>query len=223
MSGSDFSSCKVMTKSPSWGIMDILIWKLVPETFGGRVRYIQRFKDAWVSHNGLNIRMASLAYKLPEELLAGVCWIEVAGDPNFIDKIAFEVRSFDWSGPEFIDKKFTVTNPPDKTSFGFVSIQLRTAAATLGLDVRKMTTSQLRMLADCIERDSYNIRLVARHLRQLADYDRLPSTLRKEESKIIGARYHRGIKPTLEEIKRNTSYGDFIVRNWQKFHRLVWG
>lgn len=222
MSEYDFSACKVMTKSPSWGIMDIMIWKLVPETFGGGVSYIQKFKDAWVTHNSLTIRMAASEYQLPAELLAGVCWIEVGGDPNFIDKVAFEVRSFDWSGPEFVDRNLTITSPPEKTSFGFVSIQLRTAAATLGLDAKKMTTSQLRELADCIERDVYNIKLVARHLRQLADYDNLPTPLRMEDIRIIGARYNRGVRPTLEEIKRNTSYGDFIVRHWQRFHKLVW-
>lgn len=37
---------------------------------------------------------------MPPELIAGVGWIEVAGDPNFIDRVAFEVRSFDWSGPK---------------------------------------------------------------------------------------------------------------------------
>jgi len=29
------------------------------------------------------------------------------------------------------------------------------------------------------------------------------------------------IIPTLAEIKRNTSYGDFIVKHWQRFNKLV--
>lgn len=46
---------------------------------------------------------AASRYNLPAELLAGVCWIEVAGDPSFIDRVAFEVRAFDWSGPDWVD------------------------------------------------------------------------------------------------------------------------
>jgi hypothetical protein len=102
-------------------------------------------------------------------------------------------------------------------------MQLRTAARTLGLDVSKMDMNQLRTLANCLEKDVYNINLVAQHLRQLADYDKLPSALSMEDVRIIGARYNRGLIPTLEEIKRNTSYGDFIVNHWQRFSRLIWG
>ena len=48
-------------------------------------------------------------------------------------------------------------------------------------------------------------------------------SLSMEDVRIIGARYNRGLIPTLEEIKRNTSYGDFIVNHWQRFSRLIWG
>lgn len=223
MSDNDLSVCKPMESSPSWGLIDVFIWKVISDKFGGGIGYIQKFKDAWVIHNKNAIRTAAERYSLPVELLAGVCWIEVGGDPNFIDRVAFEVRAFDWSGPAFVDRHLTITNPPEKTSFGFVSMQLRTAARTLGLDVSKMDMNQLRTLANCLEKDVYNINLVAQHLRQLADYDKLPSALSMEDVRIIGARYNRGLIPTLEEIKRNTSYGDFIVNHWQRFSRLIWG
>lgn len=210
-----------MTKSPVWGVMDVLQWKLVPEKWEGGVGYIQKFKDSWVIHNRLTIKFAAAEFKLPTELLAGVCWIEVGGDPNFIDNVAFEVRAFDWSGPEYVDRYLTLTSPPEKTSFGFVSMQLRTAAKTLGLDATKMKDSDLRRLAACLEKDSYNISLVARHLRELADYDNLPSQLSMDDIRVVGARYNRGIIPMLAEIKRNTSYGDFIVKHWQRFNKLV--
>ncbi|AXY33098.1 hypothetical protein [Yersinia pseudotuberculosis] len=223
MNGRSFLKCNISNKSPTWGMLDIFMWKVIPNKFGGGKNYIQRFKDAWVIHNKTSIRIAAETYRLPVELLAGVCWIEVGGDPNFIDRVAFEVRSFDWSGPDYVDKNLTITSPPEKTSFGFVSIQLRTAAKTIGLDPIKMNSSQLRALANCIEKDIYNIDLVAKHLRQLANYDNLPSKLRMDDIKIIGARYNRGIIPTLEEIKRNTSYGNFIVNHWQRFNKLIWG
>lgn len=40
--------------------------------------------------------------------------------------------------------------------------------------------------------------------------------------KIIGARYNRGTNPSLESIKKDTRYGDFIIRNWQHFNILLW-
>lgn len=214
-------ACNTQNTSPVWGVLDLFRWKLVPERFGGGKDYIQRFKDAWVQHNKHAIQGAAGTNRLPVELLAGVCWIEVGGDPNFIDRVAFEVRSFDWSGPPIVDRCLTMTRIPTKTSFGAVSIQLRTAAQTFGLNPDSMTHTQLRNLANCLQRDAYNINTVAHHLRQLADHDKFSSPLTLEQVRVVGARYNRGIGLTLDKIKQNTSYGDFIVNNWSRFSRLV--
>lgn len=207
-----------------WGITDLFAWKLVPEKLGGGIPYIQKFKDAWVSHNKAHIIKSAAAYNLPPELLAGVCWIEVGGDPSFIDGIAFEVRSFDWSGPQWIDEHMTITNQPAKTSFGPVSMQLRTAAETLGFDPAKMRYSELKKLASCLQRDVYNIQIVARHLRQLVEHDKFQNDLPRltmDQVKIVGARYNRGVGLSLDSIKKNTSYGSFIVNFWPRFSGLI--
>jgi hypothetical protein len=217
----DEFNCKATNNSPTWGLIDVFYWLAVPSRFGGGRPYIQQFKDAWVMHNKTYIQAAATKNDLPLELLAGVCWIEVGGDPNFIDRVAFEVRSFDWSGPPVIDQYLTITRNPTKTSFGSVSIQLRTAAQTLGLSPSEMTNTQLRSLADCLERDVYNIDTVASHLRQLADHDHFSRPLTMENIRIVGARYNRGTGLTVEEIKKDTSYGNFIVNNWQRFSQLV--
>lgn len=213
--------CKASNTSPRWQIFDLFMWKIVPERFGGGASYIQKFKDAWVRHNKTFIHTAAINSGLPVELLAGVCWIEVGGDPNFIDRVAFDIRTFDWSGPQFVDKNLSMTSRPEKTSFGSVSMQIRTAAKTLGLDISQMTTSQLRTLSYCLEGDVYNIEIVALHLRQLADHDKFPRKLNIEQVRVIGARYNRGMEISLKEIKKNTSYGDFIVNHWQRFSQLI--
>jgi hypothetical protein len=213
--------CNISNHSPRWQVIDLLMWKIVPSRFGGGKEYIQKFKDSWIQHNKFSIRTAAINNNLPVELLAGVCWIEVGGDPNFIDRVAFEVRAFDWSGPDVIDKYLAVTNQPEKTSFGSVSMQVRTAARTIGLDISNMTSAQMRMLSHCLEGDVYNIDVVATHLRQLAEYDNFPPPLNIEQVRIIGARYNRGIELSIESIKKNTSYGDFIVKHWQRFSQLV--
>ncbi|MCX7113924.1 MAG: hypothetical protein NTX45_28400 [Proteobacteria bacterium] len=216
--------CNESNNSPTWGLVDLFAWKLLPERFGGGIGYIQRFKDAWVQHNKAQIKVAAAQYNMPPELLAGVCWIEVGGDPNFIDRVAFEVRSFDWSGPEWVDKNLTITKNPLKTSFGSVSIQLRTAAETLGLDPSAMLTIQQRNLAACLQKDIFNIQIVAQHLRKLIDHDglqKIPPLLDMDQVRIVGARYNRGIGLSLEDIKKNMSYGNFIVKIWPRFTNLL--
>jgi hypothetical protein len=217
-------SCDQTNNSPTGGLIDLLRWKLVPEKLGGGIPYIQKFKDAWVKHKKIQISAMAQRYKMPPELLAGVCSIEVAGDPNFIDRMAFEVRSFDWSGPKWVDENLTTTSHPSKTSFGSVSVQLRTAAHTLGLNPADMSSSQLRNLSICLEKDVFNIAAAARHLRQLIDYDGLqkkPPFLTMETVKIVGARYNRGMGLSLEQIRKNTSYGNFIVKFWRRFSTLL--
>ena len=202
----------------------MLMWKLVPERWGGGKSYIQKFKDGWVAHSRAAIRVAARDQGFPPELLAGVCWIEVAGDPSGIDRLAFEVRAFDWSGPDWIDRNMTLTNTPAKTSFGAVSMQLRTAAHTLGLDPAKLSSEQLRGLSTCLENDAFNISVVARHLRQIIDKDKLQTAkpaLNMDAVRVAGARYNRGMGLSLESIRKNTSYGNFIVKFWPRLSSLL--
>jgi hypothetical protein len=138
--------------------------------------------------------------------------------------VAFNVRSFDWSGPDLIDRTLTITKNPAMTSFGQVSMQLRTAATTAGFDPATLSTTQWRNLADCLQHDIYNITLAARHLRQLIDHDGLqtsPPALSTDAMRVAGARYNRGIGLTLESIRRNTRYGDFIVKFLPRLQKLL--
>lgn len=216
-------ACSAPGNSAKWGMINVFAWKFLPERAGGGRTYIQRYKNAWVKQHKSKIKLSALSYKIPSQLLAGVCWIEVGGDPNFIDRLAFEVRAVDWRGPTWLHN-LTVTSEPDKTSFGSVSMQLRTAARTLGIIPESMSVEQLRSLANCLQEDSFNIDIVARHLRQLIDYEgfqkNLPS-LSMDQVRIVGARYSRGIKPSIAEIKKNTSYGDFIVKVWPELAGLL--
>jgi hypothetical protein len=87
-----------------------------------------------------------------------------------------------------------------------------------------MSHAQLSNLADCLQKDVFNIALVARHLRMLIDHDGLqtkPPAMSMDQVRIAGARYNRGIGLTLEQIRKNTSYGDFIVKFWPRFSGLL--
>jgi len=70
----------------------------------------------------------------------------------------------------------------------------------------------------------FNIRIVARHLRQSIDHDGLQETqlsLSMDSIRIVGARYNRGRGLPLDDIKQNMSYGNFIAKNWQRFSGLL--
>jgi hypothetical protein len=41
--------------------------------------------------------------------------IEVGGDPTFVDRMAYEVQSLDWSGPKWVDDRLTLTREPSST------------------------------------------------------------------------------------------------------------
>ena len=214
----------VATDPPKWGVMDLFYWKMVPDRFGGGIQYIQKYKDAWVKHHKEQIKDEAYMNDFPPELLAGICWIEVGGDPHFIDRLAFGVRAFDYSGPNWVDENLTMTNRPSKTSFGAVSMQLATAAHTLGLDVNTMTYSQLRDLSHSLGKDRYNISLVAKHIVEIMERDNLPQDsdfFSMDDVKIVGARYNRGLGLSIERIRLNTSYGDFIVKHWDRFVGLL--
>ncbi|WEP51925.1 hypothetical protein NMY27_22275 (plasmid) [Cronobacter dublinensis subsp. beijingensis] len=170
-----------------WTFMDVFKWKVIPERFGGGRKFAKGFKDAWVINYRTLIKSASMMLKLPPELLARVCWIEGGGDPNAVDRLVFEIIVIDHSDPDFIDNHFSITEKPEKTSFGFVSMQLRAAAITMGLDTDNMSVFELRELSVCLEKEAYNIYLAGMHLRQLADFDKLPTTLEPDGIRVIGA------------------------------------
>lgn len=216
-------ACTEADNHVRWGLWDLFKWKLVPARFGGGRLHIRQFKDGWVRYHRDHINRAAEAHAIPAELLAGTAWIEVGGDPGFIDRIAYQVRSFDWSGPDLTDR-MTVTRHPLSTSFGPVSMQLQTAAQTMGLNVDNLQARDWNALAGCLQQDRSNIRLVAAHLRQLVLHD-FPDVdtrrLTRDQIRVVGARYNRGTGPSLQQIYRNTSYGDFLLRIWSDMRRLL--
>ena len=49
-------------------------------------------------------------------MVRGVAYKEFGGDPMIADDFAYAVRSFDWSGPDWVDENLTITKNPDLTS-----------------------------------------------------------------------------------------------------------
>lgn len=213
------------TNYPKWTEWDIIRWKLTPEKIGGGIPYIQKFKDGWVQFHKNDIKKIASQFLIPAELLAGVAWVEVGGDSYSIDYVAYSVRAFDWSGPSWVDKNLTLTNHPSKTSFGAISIQLRVVAETVGIDPKKMTFKQEVALINALSSDMYNLKVVAKHLYNLIKHDfpkdTTPNLLSDEQIRIVGARYNRGVGMSLDKLKLNTKYGDFLLKNNNRIKRLL--
>lgn len=214
--GNEF--CDVRDKgndSPTWSSFHLAIRYLVPESIGGGAPFRSRFKTAFVIHNRLTIIAAAHANRLPVELVAGVAWVEVAGKPTRAKEELFHYRSIR-------DMFYSGGKPADRTSFGFMSMQIRAAAETLGIDPSTLKSEKQVQLAMCLEGDAYSINLAAKHLRMLADHDGF-AQIGDDEVRVIGARYNQGTQRALEQVKKDLTYGNFIVRNWHAFTIMLSG
>jgi hypothetical protein len=82
-----------------------------------------------------------------------------------------------------------------------------------------MNYNQFAEIANCLQRDVFNISVVARHLRNIIEHDKLPEPLSDESIIIIGARYNGGMDNsgyiTLENLKNKPKamdYGRAVLR-----------
>lgn len=137
---------------------------------GGDPDHLRKFKSTWVRFHGIGIVRYATVYNIPKLLLAGVAWIEVGGDPDWIDSIAHKVRTFDHLGDPYLES-LTITKKPKMTSTGDVSIQIRRAAETLGMDSKKLSAKQQQMLVSLLKNEVANIAVVAKHLWHLSKVD----------------------------------------------------
>ncbi len=205
-----------------WTSWDFIKWKL-PRKLGGNEYHVYDFKNAWVKYNANNIKEIAASEHISTDLLAGVAYIEVGGDPHGIDYVAYGVRSADPIIPSWIDQDSL--RHPDKTSFGAVSIQLRVAAETLGGNIDELNSFEKASLILLLKSDYENLKISAKHLYDLLNIDFPyvfnPTCLTDEQIRITGSRYNRGPHLSLEQIKQNTDYGDRILRERPVVRELI--
>lgn len=201
--------------SIKWSNVDFTMRYLLPNWLGRDVTRLKRFKEAFVRHNRMTIIAAANEFRLPPELLAGVAWVESGGKPNTWKSMIFATRIVVEHdiGPGHIKES-------RKTSFGFMSMQVKTAAETLGIDPDTMDLGRQHQLIACLETDTYSIRLAARHLRMLADHDGF-DTVGIEEARIVATRYNYGTARTVAQIKTDLRYGNFIAERWHSYTLML--
>ncbi|EPM2892795.1 hypothetical protein ACVCH5_001124 [Escherichia coli] len=184
------SYCTIpQTKFRKWDEMDVLLWKLGKNDSRRRsgVYYLNAYKDAYVQYNRDKIIKHAYAAGIRPELLGGVAWIESGGMPENYKFQIYETKRM----IGLLDM------PENKTSFGSMGIQIRTAAITLGLDPSELTTRNQLELATCLMEDDFTFQIAATHLRDLALFD-YPSSatlyMTNEQYIMVGIRYNRGVE-----------------------------
>ena len=237
-----FCESEASNSHPKWKLADAIKWKsfLIVGKFA-KLKHRQKnfllfkYKDSWVLYNKARIIAAAKASKIPVDLLAGVAWIEAGGMPDFIDGIAHDVRSYDWSGPEFVDKYLTVTHHPLRTSVGSISIQLGNVFKLLGIKPDDVTTKQRNEMIKCLETDVFNVNIVAKFLYKLIKHDYPKANTLKltdDQMIVVASRYNRGTQRKLvdyvasikarkgEVIRKYSEYGRSLLRRRERIQKI---
>ncbi|MGW6980395.1 hypothetical protein ACWGE1_13240 [Streptomyces sp. NPDC054932] len=171
-----------------------------------------REKAEWISRNKEILRAAAQHAGLPEELVAGIAWNEIAGQPGYADDITDHLRhtaDFPLSPvtPENLPSR--LGGVPDQTSFGPIAIQLRRGAEVLGYDPEHLTEEQRALIEESLQDHRQNAFIAAGFLAQIkaeTAYADVPADqLTDAQMREIAARYNGG--PYWQSQKAQ-NYGD---------------
>ena len=215
------SQTKVDKDVKEWNTWDIVKWKF---PVLGDPNYIHDFKRQWVRGYRDVIKAAARQFDLPEILVGGVAYVEVGGDPLWIDDIAHKIREFDHAADPVLEP-LTITTEPEKTSFGNVSIQIRRAAEALGYKPEKLSDEQEKMIIDSLKDPRQNIFISAKHLADFKDIDfkgKSAGQMTLEDIMVTATRYNRGPELSIKKIKSNMSYGEFVIKKFAELYRLLY-
>ncbi|MFG2975996.1 hypothetical protein ACGFYY_23840 [Streptomyces sp. NPDC048331] len=124
----------------------------------------------WIRANRAHIRDAAAYTGLPADMIAGIAWKEVQGDPKWADNIAVNYRRSQYEvWPEFqwLAEKAHLSGEADQTSMGPIAIQLRRSAEVLGYDPENLTRNQRDEIQRATQNPSTNIYIASEYLAQL--------------------------------------------------------
>jgi hypothetical protein len=190
-------------------------------------RDIFPFKDQWVRGHRDAILAAARQYDLPPALLAGVAYHEVGGDPPSIDRVIYGIRD------NAVIKRAKVSpagkllpgsvkRPADRTSFGSVTMQVRTAAEAFGY--KEPGPWQKKAIISSLQDPSMNIFIAAKHLSDLRNRDfrgTAAPAMTREQIEVIATRFNKGSGRSVSEIKKDLDYGKDITKRWGHLNALL--
>ncbi|AUQ23698.1 hypothetical protein [Dickeya zeae] len=220
---------------PKFNGFDVIRWQLPdnPRLITGKY-YLWAYKTAYVTYNRERIIQYAHEENIPAFLLAGIALAEVGGTPErFKAYGVLQIR-------QMINDNFNGNNTSSNaTSVGPLAIQLRAAAETIGINPATLTSRQQLQLSNCLLSDSFNIRIVAKHIKTLIlhDYPDIADTgsLTDEQVILAGSRYNRGIERKKEDFinslsspigspqREYSSYGRKIVERKESINKILRG
>lgn len=218
---------------PHWDGFDAFRWYIIPTSWKYMTgdAYLWIYKSAWFIYHKNMIKQYAKEAQIPVLLLAGVAVSEVGGMPERFK--GFGVLQAKQVIDELLNKKNKHSNT---TSVGSIAIQLGVAAQTLGIDPKALDRFQQFRLAQCLLDNSFNIRVVAFHLRDLILYDNPginTAILTDEQIILAGSRYNRGVQRSATDIinsihapvgsptREYSEYGRHIIQKKQTIMEML--
>ncbi len=225
-----------------WNTLLAIEWQYM-KLYNKGSQFLYGFKNQWVYGYRDVIKAAAKKYDIPVELLAGVAWSEVGGDPPWIDPAAYfvrkgttpvipeqywgktpdEIANLPLIGGLWSDMWRDATKDPNKTSFGDLSMQIRVAAETLGISPNILNTTMEKEIIKALQNPKFSIFISAKHLADLKkiDFADIPSNkLSLDQIATIASRYNIGAGASYEEAS-GYSYGKDMNRHMPEIMKYV--
>lgn len=106
-------------------------------------------------------------------------------------------------------------------------MQIRVVAEIFGKNPSALRNAEATYISICLNKDNFNLAMVARHLYELINYD-YPGTdtlnLTDEQFILAGSRYNRGIERSRSDFIRSINDVEKISyeeRNWSSYGRSM--
>ncbi|KHS71761.1 hypothetical protein RC77_01250 [Pectobacterium brasiliense] len=206
---------------PRWSPIDFVWWK----TFGGD-DYLNKYKDSYIIFHKEKIKDIARQYKIPATLLALVARSEAGGMVDYLKyPVLFYRQAAEYTYNSWTEMD-TSTSSPEKTSIGIIAMQIRVVAEIFGKSPSELKNAEATYISICLNKDNFNLTMVARHLYELINYD-YPSAdtlnLTDEQFILAGSRYNRGIERSHSDFIRSINAEKSLVdvRDWTSYGRRM--
>ncbi|NBM16599.1 hypothetical protein [Streptomyces sp. GC420] len=158
-------------------------------------------RKEWIAANKEIIEAAARNAGLPADVVAGIAWQEVGGQPGIADDVVDTIREqadAPWGlspiAPENLPSR--LGGDPDETSFGPIAIQLRRGAEVLGYDPANLTEQQRTTVEASLQDPGQNIFIASEYLAQLKAESEFagvpPEEMTPAQYQELAARYNGG-------------------------------
>ncbi|MEV1020151.1 hypothetical protein [Streptomyces sp. NPDC050264] len=153
----------------------------------------------WITANKDIINAAARNSGLPPDMVAGIAWQEIGGQPGILDDLTDTIR-------EQADSPLSPITPenlpwrlggdPDNTSMGPIAIQVRRGAEVLGYDPDHLTDQQRGMVEEALQDPAQNMFIASEYLAQLKAESEFanvpPEEMTQAQYQELAARYNGG-------------------------------